>query len=226
MRLTCMYSGGVNFIEWPHEDKHFAVGFFDGYVKFGTKDPNGNVFTNRAHDGCLTGMSFDPTGTLLATCGGDRTCRIWSERNNYWMCSQEIMLDSEGVSLQWSTFAKDGTLLLVIGLSSGIASVWSLSSSTLETGSTDDINVEGEILTPKLLQTLRCHTFNPVTCLGIHRNGSIVATGGGRGNGVVNLWSVEHGTLIYTVTGQGGVTGLRWIGDNALAICFSRSRVI
>ena len=213
----------MNFIEWPHEDKHFAVGYYDGYVKYGTKDPNVNVFTSRAHDGCLSGLSFDPSGTFLATCGGDRTCRIWAERNNYWICTQEIVLESDGVSLKWSSFPKDDTLLLVIGLSSGTASVWSMSTSTAE--ASDDINSEGEIFTPKLLQTLRCHTFNPVACLSVHRNGTIVATGGGRGNGVVNLWSTEHGTLIYTVTGQGAVTGLRWIGDNALAVCFSRSRV-
>lgn len=45
-------------------------------------------------------------------------------------------------------------------------------------------------------------------------------------SGVVNIWSLHDGSLLHTNTGSGGVQSLCWIDNVALAICFTRSKVI
>ncbi|CAG2065724.1 unnamed protein product, partial [Timema podura] len=53
----------------------------------------------------------------------------------------------------------------------------------------------------------------------------MVASGCYKGaTGIVNIWSLQDGVLLQTVTGSGGVHSLSWLGDSGLVICFGRSK--
>jgi len=184
-------------------------------------------FSVRAHDGGLTAMKFDPLGRSLATCGSDLMCRIWLEMDEYWMCNHEIDLDSETTALCWSPYVGHGeyALLLAVGSNCGTMSIWLLNDYDRPLPATcvnEDKTIETD---PKLVHTVRCHPYHPVTCLAIHPKGNIIAVGSSKANGV-NLWSLNHGMLVNTINGHGGVNDFTWIGESALAACFNRSEVI
>lgn len=44
-------------------------------------------------------------------------------------------------------------------------------------------------------------------------------------NGMVNVWSLQEGSLLQTLVGSGGINALVWCGTSGLAICVSRSQV-
>lgn len=44
-------------------------------------------------------------------------------------------------------------------------------------------------------------------------------------NGLVNIWSLQDGSLLQTVVGGGGVAHLCWAGPAGLSVCFTQSQV-
>jgi len=173
-------------------------------------------------------LKFDPQGNMLATCGLDLLCRIWSEIDGYWMCTQEIELEKQPASLCWSPHvgsSNSGSLLLAIGSEEGTVSLFLISSLSAESAA---FNGEAPVenLGPKQINEIRCHSMHPVKHIAIHSSGTLMATGCSKSNGLINFWCLEQGLLVNTYTGPGGVSDICWIGENALAAGFTRSRVI
>jgi WD40 repeat protein len=203
-------------------------------MKFCSVSRESKPFGVRAHHGGLLGMKFDPKGRILATCGADLACRIWVEVDGYWGCHHEFELDGEITSMSWSPFVgdTDHPLLLSLGFSSGNISVWLFSDydrnsrEVSPSRRVSNINDEKHSLDtePKLITTLKCHPFHPVTSMAIHPKGNVVAVGSTKANSV-NFWSLQYGVLLSTVTGFGGVNDLCWVGANALTAGFNRSEV-
>jgi hypothetical protein len=132
-----------------------------------------------------------------------------------------------------------GKLLLCVGGVHGNVSVWLL----------PDAHEEGwHQSAPKLaFELLDNSYYYPVTTMSIRGDGAMLSTGKrmllktrnrksltkipcyigcSRGlNGVVNVWSLQDGSLLQTCTGFGGVQSLCWLGSIALAICFARTKV-
>lgn len=208
-------------LAWFHEDKEFAIGFADGTLKFGILNQPANTVTLQAHENALTGMEFDSRGQLLATCSVDAVCKIWSRVENDWECVDNLIQPHEPVSLTWSSLV--GTdkwpLLLAVGTIYGTIALWSL----------PDYTEIGNKVKSSLVHYMQGHSYMPVTSLTISNDGMFLASSSAKGgpSGVVNVWSLQDGSLLQSILGNGGtdLEGIAWM-DHSLAACFSRSKVV
>ncbi|XP_071541149.1 LOW QUALITY PROTEIN: probable E3 ubiquitin-protein ligase HERC1 [Panulirus ornatus] len=89
---------------------------------------------------------------------------------------------------------------------------------------------EPEIVSPTLSHSPRCllqlrgHQ-GPVTSLDISPSGLMLATGCNKStNGMVNIWSLQDGSLLQTVVGSGGISSVSWTGTAGLAVCLTQSQ--
>jgi len=177
-------------------------------------------------------MKFDPLGRILATCGSDLSCRIWIETDGYWGCHYELDLEGEVSTIAWSPYVgvSNHPLLLTLGFNCGNVSVWMFNDygrDCLSSASSSTCINEEKLsidYSPTLITTLKCHPYHTVTSLAIHAKGNIVAVGSTKAN-TVNFWSLQHGVLLSTVTGFGGVNDLCWVGEHAITAGFNRSEV-
>ncbi|KAG8223097.1 hypothetical protein J437_LFUL002045 [Ladona fulva] len=210
----------VSHIVWFDEDKEFIVAFTDGVMRISRKNPNFHTQEIMAHEGQLTCIQWDPRGIFLATCGADGACRIWREVDETWKCTYSISLSHQASSLKWSPFIGRGTtpLLLCIGSSYGYITVWTLP---------DNLDEEKDKGCAKLAFKLQGHSFYPVTSLAIDEEGILLASGSAKGSSAsINIWSLQTGAVVQTVSGKGGVNNLCWVGVAGLAVVFACSKDI
>ena len=73
-----------------------------------------------AHDGWIRDLAVSPDGKLVASCGSDRACRIWSIDDG----REQVKLAAYGQDLFHVRWAPDGTLLT--GDDRGIVKQWKL----------------------------------------------------------------------------------------------------
>ncbi|KAL1506224.1 hypothetical protein ABEB36_005622 [Hypothenemus hampei] len=208
-------------MDWHNENDYFAIGFMDGSIKLGKLDTQLSIISIQAHKNSLTSLEWGPRGLLLASISADKSCKIWIALQEKIVLLHTILLTHEPTSLSWSPVIGKGSspLLLAIGTSYGTVNLWKIP---------DEKNVKNEV--PTFIFSSQGHSYNSVTSLAIHSSGLLLASGCLKGpSGVVNIWSLYDGSLVYTLTGTGGVdsNGLKWIEPlNSLAIAFSRSKEI
>lgn len=181
---------------WYDEEKEFAIGFADGTVKLAYLDKNVSICSLQVHENALTGMQFNSSGELLATCSVDGTCKIWQQTEDKWNLFNTLNQPHEPVSLQWSPLEGSGQrpLLIAIGTIYGTVAVWCVPNGK-----------EQRKIAPKLMLHIQGHSYMPVTSLSIHKNGLFLASACQKGpSGVVNIWSLYDGTLLQTSTNTGG----------------------
>ncbi|KAK7862054.1 hypothetical protein R5R35_011478 [Gryllus longicercus] len=208
----------ITHMEWFDEEKEFAIAYNDGVIHLGRKNANYQLHSFVAHQGTLASMKWDPTGRILATCGADGVCRLWHQTETSWRCLHTLMPSHEPVSLQWSPYVGKSSqpLLLCAGTMQGSVNVWTVP---------DGLEEQQTTAGPHLVMTLQGHLYHPVTTLAIHQEGLLLATGCHKGpSGVVNIWSLQDGSLLQTQTGTGGVHSLSWMRSVGLAVCFSRCK--
>ncbi|KAK1891774.1 putative E3 ubiquitin-protein ligase HERC1 [Dissostichus eleginoides] len=70
----------VMHIAWYSEDKPFAVGYADGKLLIGSKEPleKGAIVVIDAHKESITSMKWSPTGQILLTCAKEETVKLWA----------------------------------------------------------------------------------------------------------------------------------------------------
>ncbi|KAE8748468.1 hypothetical protein FOCC_FOCC004763 [Frankliniella occidentalis] len=221
----------VTHITWQHEDKDFAIAFSDGTVKFGGYMPNHPTSSVMAHQSALSAMKWSPDGMLLATCGTDGACRVWHQVDKTWCCLHSLPQANQPVSIAWSPIIGKGTnpLLLCVGMSYGIINVWVLNprlgEEIYDGHDTPEKSSPRKEKPLKLVFSLQGHLYSPITALTIHKDGLLLASGCGKGpTGVINIWSLQDGSLLQTYTGAGGVQSLCWTGKCGLAACLLRSK--
>ncbi|CAG9773088.1 unnamed protein product [Ceutorhynchus assimilis] len=206
-------------VDWFHENAHFAVGYLEGTLKLGKLDCQSSIVTVQAHKNTISAVEWDPRGVLLATISVDMTCKLWKVTEEKLVLLHTIILTYEPTSITWSPLVGWGNspLLLAVGTSYGTVNLWKIP---------DEKNTLNEV--PGLMFSSQGHSYNAVTSLAIDSSGLLLASGCLKGpSGVVNIWSLSDGSLVYTTTGTGGVNtnGLKWIKPlNSLAIAFSRSK--
>ncbi|XP_063233987.1 probable E3 ubiquitin-protein ligase HERC1 isoform X2 [Bacillus rossius redtenbacheri] len=203
-------------ITWFDEDTEFAVGFADGSMKIGRRHSSFQSLGILAHQGALTCVRWDPRGELVATCGADRLCCTWRKSADGWTCIHMLVLSDEPVSMAWSPVIGKGSSpwLLCFGTAGGSVSVWTLP------------GCAGEFREPaRQVFHLRGHCHYPVTCVAVDNGGLMLASGCFKScTGIVNIWSLQDGLLLQTLTGGGGVHSLNWLSNIGLAVCFRHSK--
>jgi WD40 repeat protein len=114
-----------------------------------------------AHDGWIRDLAVSPDGKLLASCGSDRICRVWSTEDG----TKQHELAGYGQDLLHVLWLPDGTLLT--GDDRGIVKHWKLDGSLIR-----EFNAS-------VLYTLsRLQDCGGVHALAIDRDGKLLAAGG------------------------------------------------
>ncbi|KAM7405656.1 hypothetical protein PAMP_000090 [Pampus punctatissimus] len=122
-------------IAWYSEDKPFAVGYADGKLLIGSKEPleKGAIVVIDAHKESITSMKWSPTGQILLTCAKEETVKLWaspdSDSGSGWRCLQSLRQPSVVNSVAWCSLHGRGPKplsMLAICCQNGLVSVWTV----------------------------------------------------------------------------------------------------
>ncbi|CAH1255597.1 HERC1 [Branchiostoma lanceolatum] len=239
-------------IAWYDEHGKFAIGYSDGKVRMCVKDPYDQdaIKTIEAHETSISGLSWDPTGHLLATLAEDVCLKLWGCNCDTWTMVYIIPHASPVAAMDWCPLLGKGDepqLMLATGCSDGSVHVWTLP----QPGSTVSVPFTSPRRTEQQAETRENRADTPSTShqetiaddalqgpveevlvlkghqtsiqhLAFHAHGMALATGCSRG--VVNLWSLQDGAITQTLMGQGTTQGLVWAGEQALVAAFNKSK--
>uniref|UniRef100_A0A3Q1JCX7 HECT-type E3 ubiquitin transferase n=1 Tax=Anabas testudineus TaxID=64144 RepID=A0A3Q1JCX7_ANATE len=227
----------VMHIAWYSEDKPFAVGYADGKLLIGSKEPleKGAIVVIDAHKS-VTSMKWSPNGQILLTCAKEETVKLWAcqDSGSGWHCLQSLRHPSLVNGVAWCSLPGRGPKpqsMLAICCQNGLVSVWTVpqdisnfpescysdsegwweneSSRWSEDGATCVFQLKGHI--------------TPVKTLAFSPDGLALASGGV--GGLMNIWSLRDGSVFQTVVaGSGAVQNIVWIPDVGVAVCSNRSK--
>ncbi|XP_042200055.1 probable E3 ubiquitin-protein ligase HERC1 [Callorhinchus milii] len=228
-------------IAWYSEDKPFAVGYADGKMLIGTKEPleKGAVIID-AHKECITCMKWDPLGSMLISCAKENTVKVWSCLGGSWRCLYALSHPAMVNGIVWCRQIGKGSklrLMLASGCQNGLVCVWTIpqdvfSVSQSSSNSSDEwweqdsksqakarYKKAGEAL---CIYQLRGH-ITPVRTVAFSPDGLALVSGGH--GGLMNIWSLRDGSLLQSVvTGSGAIQNTVWIPEVGVAACSNRSK--
>ncbi|XP_029281086.1 probable E3 ubiquitin-protein ligase HERC1 [Cottoperca gobio] len=108
----------VMHIAWYSEDKPFAVGYADGKLLIGTKQPleKGAIVVIDAHKESITSMKWSPTGQILLTCAKEETVKLWASPDSHsdsgsgsgWRCLQSLRHPTPVNGVAWCSLLGRG----------------------------------------------------------------------------------------------------------------------
>ena len=234
---TLMHAGRqdvyVSCLAWYDFKKEAVAGFSDGVIRVFSVQSDNNNNTINAHKGCVTHMQWNCSSSLLASCADDGT-KIWSKDCDGNKPLYNLEYCSSPSAIAWSSVVNTPgehmlDCLLVVGHEDGLINVWKIPQDGKYSLVSEDQQQQFE--TPKNLRSPQCliqlkgHQ-SPVTCLSFSPFGLMLASGALKSmNGLVNIWSMQDGSLLQTLMGTGGVADITWAGKY-LAICHTRNQHI
>uniref|UniRef100_A0A1A7WGI3 HECT-type E3 ubiquitin transferase n=1 Tax=Iconisemion striatum TaxID=60296 RepID=A0A1A7WGI3_9TELE len=238
----------VMHIAWYGEDKPFAVGYADGKLLIGSKEPleTGAIVVIDAHKESITSMKWSPTGQMLLTCAKEETVKLWasldsdSGRGSDWCCLQSLRHPSLVNGAAWCSLpgrSPKALSMLAICCQNGLVSVWTVPQEIFnfpESCSSDSEGLWESEAKPQLMSAqwsedravcafqLKGH-ITPVRTLAFSPDGLVLASGGV--GGLMNIWSLRDGSILQTVVaGSGAIQNIVWIPDVGVAVCSNRSK--
>uniref|UniRef100_A0A8D0TJ20 HECT-type E3 ubiquitin transferase n=1 Tax=Sus scrofa TaxID=9823 RepID=A0A8D0TJ20_PIG len=227
----------ITCIAWFSEDRPFAVGYFDGKLLLGTKEPleKGGIVLIDAHKDTLTSMKWDPTGHILMTCAKEENVKLWGPISGCWRCLHSLCHPSIVNGIAWCSLPGKGSklhLLMATGCQSGLVCVWRIPQDTTQTSVTSsegwwdqESNCQGahrKSVGAKCVYQLRGH-ITPVRTVAFSSDGLALVSGGL--GGLMNIWSLRDGSVLQTVViGSGAIQTTVWIPDVGVAACSNRSK--
>ncbi|XP_028298817.1 probable E3 ubiquitin-protein ligase HERC1 isoform X3 [Gouania willdenowi] len=236
----------VMHIAWYSEDKPFAVGYDDGKLLIGSKEPleKGAIVVIDAHKESICSMRWSPNGQVLLTCAKEETVKLWaapaSESGSGWRCLQSLRHPSVVNGVAWCSLPGRGPRalsMLAVCCQSGLVSVWTVPQEISSFSESSRSNSEGwweNEAKAKLTSSqwsedgatcvfqLKGH-ITPVRTLAFSPDGLSLASGGV--GGLMNIWSLRDGSVLQTmVAGSGAIQNIVWIPDVGVAVCSNRSK--
>ncbi|XP_077942009.1 putative E3 ubiquitin-protein ligase HERC1 isoform X9 [Gasterosteus aculeatus] len=240
----------VMHIAWYSENKPFAVGYADGKLLIGSKEPleKGAVVVIDAHKEAISSMKWSPDGHVLLTCAKEETVKLWagpdplrhSQSASGWRCLQSLRHPSQVNGVAWCGQLGRGPRplsMLAICCQNGHVSVWTVPQNTSSFPDSSSSESEGwweNEAKPKFMSSrwsgkgaacvfqLKGH-ITPVRTLAFSPDGLALATGGV--GGLMNIWSLRDGSVLQTVVaGSGAIHNIVWIPDVGVAVCSNRSK--
>uniref|UniRef100_A0A0F8CLJ4 HECT-type E3 ubiquitin transferase n=1 Tax=Larimichthys crocea TaxID=215358 RepID=A0A0F8CLJ4_LARCR len=233
-------------IAWYSEDKPFAVGYADGKLLIGSKEPleKGAIVVIDAHKESITSMKWSPTGQILLTCAKEETVKLWASPDSHsdsgWRCLQSLRHPSLVNGVAWCSLFGRGPKplsMLAICCQNGLVSVWTVPqdiSNFPESSFSDSEGWWENEAKPKFTSSrwsrdgavcvfqLKGH-ITPVRTLAFSPDGLALASGGV--GGLMNIWSLRDGSVLQTVVaGSGAIQNIVWIPDVGVAVCSNRSK--
>ncbi|CAG5849679.1 unnamed protein product [Menidia menidia] len=244
----CRKDVAVMSIAWFSEDKPFAVGYADGKLLIGSKEPldKGAVVVIDAHKEAISSMKWSPGGQMLLTCAKEETVKLWANRGSAsgagWRCLQSLRHPSMVNGVAWCSAAGRGPnplSMLAICCQNGLVSVWTVPQRPADFPASSASDPEGwwdsEARPPAAgspwssagagavcVFQLKGH-ITPVRTLAFSPDGLALASGGV--GGLMNIWSLRDGSVLQTVVaGSGAIQNIVWIPDVGVAVCSNRSK--
>ncbi|CAJ1070719.1 probable E3 ubiquitin-protein ligase HERC1 isoform X5 [Xyrichtys novacula] len=220
-------------VAWHSEDKAFAVGYTGGKILLATTETYNNdqpIELSVFQDG-VTSLKWDPTGHLLLCLGRSEVVKILGRYGGTWVTLHSLIHSSTVNIAEWCPLAgraPDPRLMLAAGCQNGSVHVWTLPQggttvslpNILNSPPSQDKSSEVKEST-KCVFILHGH-ITAVKSLSFCSSGLALVSGGI--GGLLNIWSLQDGSVSQTVTGLGSVVSSTWIPNLGVAACFGRSK--
>uniref|UniRef100_T1JES7 HECT-type E3 ubiquitin transferase n=1 Tax=Strigamia maritima TaxID=126957 RepID=T1JES7_STRMM len=237
MENACRSMASVCHMAWTNMNEMFAVAFTDGTICLGSRHEGKKTQFINAYRSVIMALEWDPTGQILASIAADGHCKLWIASDEVY-CAHILSKQIPAVCLTWCPIPGKGERplqMIVVGHCDGSVHVWVVSGSQpvnlhrYDDNECMDDARSNHCYSPSLnyvckhVFTLRGH-LSSICSLSFHLTGMMLASGCTKGT--LNIWSIKDGSVLQTVTGNGSVQSLAWVGENGLAVCFSRSKDI
>ncbi|KAM9306994.1 putative E3 ubiquitin-protein ligase HERC1 [Pholidichthys leucotaenia] len=220
-------------VAWHSEDRPFAVGYASGKILLATTETYENeqpAVLSLFQDGVIT-LKWDPTGHLLLCLGRSEVVKILGRSGGSWVTLHSLFHTSTINVAEWcplSGTAPDPRLMMAVGCQNGTVYVWTLPQggaavslpNMLSTSTSQDRSTEVKD-NVKCAFVLHGH-ITAVKSLSFCSSGLALVSGGI--GGLLNIWSLQDGSVLQTVTGLGSVVSTTWIPNLGVAACFGRSK--
>uniref|UniRef100_A0A665WLM9 HECT-type E3 ubiquitin transferase n=1 Tax=Echeneis naucrates TaxID=173247 RepID=A0A665WLM9_ECHNA len=221
-------------VAWHSEDKPFAVGYPSGKILLATTETYENeqpVVLSVFQDG-VSSLKWDPTGHLLLCLGRSEVTKILGRSGGSWVTLHSLIQSSTVNTAEWCPLpgrAPDPKLMMAAGCQNGSVYVWTLPQggtvvslpNILSNSSSEDKEEAAKQDSAKCVFVLHGH-ITAVKSLSFCSNGLTLVSGGI--GGLLNIWSLQDGSILQTVTGLGSVVSTTWIPNLGVAACFGRSK--
>ncbi|XP_061887279.1 probable E3 ubiquitin-protein ligase HERC1 isoform X3 [Entelurus aequoreus] len=223
----CYRTEAPQCVAWHGEEKPFAVGYPSGKILLATTETYENepLVVLPVHQDGVTSLKWDPTGHLLLCLGRSEVVKIVGLSGGEWVTLHSLVHPCTVNIVEWcplSGRAPDPMLMMAIGCQNGSVHVWKLpqggaavplSSSLRESRNANE--------SPTCVFVLHAH-ITAVKSLSFCPSGMALVSGGI--GGLLNIWSLQDGSVLQTVTGLGSVVSTTWIPKMGVVVCFGRSK--
>ncbi|XP_013861909.1 probable E3 ubiquitin-protein ligase HERC1 isoform X4 [Austrofundulus limnaeus] len=221
-------------VAWHTEDKPFAVGYTSGKILLATAETYENtqpVVLSLFQDS-VSSLKWDPTGHLLLCLGRSEVVKILGRSGGTWVTLHSLYHTSTVNIAEWCSLAgrvPNPRLMMAVGCQNGSVYVWTLPQSgttvslpnILNSPPSQDKHSEVQQDGAKCAFVLHGH-ITAVKLLSFCSSGLALVSGGI--GGLLNIWSLQDGSVLQTTTGLGSVVSSTWIPNLGVAACFGRSK--
>ncbi|KAM7392705.1 hypothetical protein PAMA_007702 [Pampus argenteus] len=220
-------------VAWHSEDKPFAVGYPNGKILLGTTETceNEQPVVLSVSQESVSSLKWDPTGHLLLCLGRSEVVKILGRSGGTWVTLHSLIHSGTVNIADWCPLAgraPDPRLMMAVGCQNGSVYVWTLpqggtvvSSPNILNGSSSQDKSTDVKDSAKCVYVLHGH-ITAVKSLSFCSGGLALVSGGI--GGLLNIWSLQDGSVLQTVTGLGSTVSTTWIPNLGIAACFGRSK--